>query len=143
AEDGIRHFHVTGVQTCALPISLDDPAVPCSFPCFCNELPAKVADDAVGFLLPGAASFGGVCAGGEGGQPGSKRTVEHAESAITCCSTWGFGVSSGRFREVSGEASEDGDCFFGVFHCFDRGAPQAAVAFVEQDHGHGHVVVDD
>src|SRR5690606_40549664 len=25
AEDGIRHFHVTGVQTCALPISsLDD-----------------------------------------------------------------------------------------------------------------------
>src|SRR5690606_29021072 len=23
AEDGIRHFHVTGVQTCALPISLD------------------------------------------------------------------------------------------------------------------------
>src|SRR5690606_40332529 len=22
AEDGIRHFHVTGVQTCALPISL-------------------------------------------------------------------------------------------------------------------------
>src|SRR5690606_40133839 len=24
AEDGIRDFHVTGVQTCALPISLDD-----------------------------------------------------------------------------------------------------------------------
>src|SRR5690606_40411144 len=24
AEDGIRDFHVTGVQTCALPISVDD-----------------------------------------------------------------------------------------------------------------------
>src|SRR5690606_40611556 len=28
AEDGIRDFHVTGVQTCALPISLDPDAVP-------------------------------------------------------------------------------------------------------------------
>src|SRR5690606_40582358 len=26
AEDGIRDFHVTGVQTCALPILLTDPA---------------------------------------------------------------------------------------------------------------------
>src|SRR5690606_40932263 len=26
AEDGIRDFHVTGVQTCALPISVPDPA---------------------------------------------------------------------------------------------------------------------
>src|SRR6266511_4791906 len=28
AEDGIRGFHVTGVQTCALPISLDRPFDP-------------------------------------------------------------------------------------------------------------------
>src|SRR5690606_40675575 len=27
AEDGIRDFHVTGVQTCALPILPDDPSV--------------------------------------------------------------------------------------------------------------------
>src|SRR5690606_40230524 len=27
AEDGIRDFHVTGVQTCALPISIEVPAV--------------------------------------------------------------------------------------------------------------------
>src|SRR5436309_9008040 len=28
AEDGIRDFHVTGVQTCALPISHESPAMP-------------------------------------------------------------------------------------------------------------------
>src|SRR5690606_40832165 len=28
AEDGIRDFHVTGVQTCALPISTGGPAIP-------------------------------------------------------------------------------------------------------------------
>src|SRR5690606_40126571 len=28
AEDGIRDFHVTGVQTCALPISSDEPIGP-------------------------------------------------------------------------------------------------------------------
>src|SRR5690606_40240935 len=30
AEDGIRDFHVTGVQTCALPISGGDPTPPSS-----------------------------------------------------------------------------------------------------------------
>src|SRR5436309_4348733 len=29
AEDGIRDFHVTGVQTCALPISCAIPGLPC------------------------------------------------------------------------------------------------------------------
>src|SRR5690606_39788176 len=32
AEDGIRDFHVTGVQTCALPISLSPPSSSCSVP---------------------------------------------------------------------------------------------------------------
>src|SRR5690606_40840436 len=31
AEDGIRHFHVTGVQTCALPISLGYSRTPKKF----------------------------------------------------------------------------------------------------------------
>src|SRR5690606_39370564 len=32
AEDGIRDFHVTGVQTCALPISESRPAIASTFP---------------------------------------------------------------------------------------------------------------
>src|SRR5690606_40458569 len=43
AEDGIRAFHVTGVQTCALPISL-------SFPAF-----MLVVSFALGFTIAGTA----------------------------------------------------------------------------------------
>src|SRR5690606_40656332 len=43
AEDGIRDFHVTGVQTCALPIYL-----------VVTALPGETYDDAVSAILPWA-----------------------------------------------------------------------------------------
>src|SRR5690606_41071810 len=40
AEDGIRDFHVTGVQTCALPISLEAEGMPISYADDVDSVPA-------------------------------------------------------------------------------------------------------
>src|SRR6266511_4720728 len=50
AEDGIRDFHVTGVQTCALPISLDEGRLLIFAP---SALLAAATKEHVGLVLAG------------------------------------------------------------------------------------------
>src|SRR5690606_40516473 len=58
AEDGIRDFHVTGVQMCALPISLDLPA---DEPAQCRKrVPAALGVLGSGRAAPLGAAYAGV-----------------------------------------------------------------------------------
>src|SRR5690606_40227847 len=51
AEDGIRDFHVTGVQTCALPISTYQGRTRREYPTLMAYLPPLVEADVQEFLL--------------------------------------------------------------------------------------------
>src|SRR5690606_39332266 len=57
AEDGIRDFHVTGVQTCALPIYAGTSAVPNRSPRYERQLTRKLSRDQNG--LSGRVSLAG------------------------------------------------------------------------------------
>src|SRR5690606_39622290 len=59
AEDGIRDFHVTGVQTCALPISGDDGAPTVArFPTEPRNVPHRTAASPLPTSLPRFLSCG-------------------------------------------------------------------------------------
>src|SRR5690606_36054064 len=122
-------------------LDLDDPSLPGRLLRLTDQSPTKIADDAVEFPLPGAVAFGGVHSGGEGAQPGPEGAVERAETEVACRGTRCLGLGAGGGGQVGGEVSQDGDRLFGVLDGSDRGVPEPAVAFVQQRHGHGHLVV--
>src|SRR5690606_40321104 len=74
--DGIRDFHVTGVQTCALPIYRFKPAV---------RRPAPRKSAAKNFFLPAGANRGNALAKGVSANRGEKKFLRDLLTRRTMC----------------------------------------------------------
>src|SRR5215510_12160687 len=83
AEDGIRDGHVTGVQTCALPISASPGWSASRIPEAAALLDVGVEEEAEGGQLDGAESAGGGRAGPRQRQEPEHPQVQKAHGAAT------------------------------------------------------------